>query len=75
MRSQKRIVMQAARIFGSDQAADSAGILGVFQGIRCAELGRKDRRPAGKALLECIRIKRERGELAQFTPLMLPFRL
>ena len=56
--------MQAARIFGTDQAAEPEGILCVFRGIRCAGLGQKDRRPADEPFQEDIQIKRERGEFS-----------
>ena len=60
--------MQAARIFDMNQAAEPAGILCIFQGIRCAESGQKDRRPADETLQEDIHIKKGAGRIS-FAPL------
>ena len=43
--------------------------------IQNCTAGARDPLSIGKSLQEYAQIKRERGELAQFTPLMLPFRL
>ena len=47
----------------------------VYFKIQNCTAGARDPLSIGKSLQEYAQIKRERGELAQFTPLMLPFRL
>ena len=48
--------------FGSNQATRPEGILCVFRGACCAELGRKIRYSADKMISEYLCLKRERGE-------------
>ena len=48
---------KSARDFFTNQAAQSAGILDVFQGLGCAELGKKIRLTAGSGFLSSSAIK------------------
>ena len=54
--------MQISADYGSNQATRPDGILCVFRGDCCAELGRKMRYSADKIISEYLHLKRERGE-------------